>query len=259
MPRAKGLATQGEGSTKGPQEAMDQTTKEGGELTKSPEISAITQALKSPEVISAFQAMLVPSLHKYVTDTVHAAIAPINEKMEAIQIDVNMKHDQVNREIGEIQKKQSDIQSKISSIERKTKQCNLIMHGVPVIVDDSKSMEENLTASILEIIKVANILGVTNNDIEGVMKITPAGQPPFLLVSMKSILLRRKLFAQRTKLKICKARVYFNEDLTKEEAALHKKARKQVKDGTLHSCWTAEGLVYGKSSPDGKPFQIKDL
>jgi hypothetical protein len=59
--------------------------------------------------------------------------------------------------------------------------------------------------------------------------------------------------------KQCSSRIYINEDLIPEEAKIFKKARNQVKEGALHSCWSREGLIYGKTSPEGKPFHIKEL
>jgi hypothetical protein len=159
----------------------------------------------------------------------------------------------------QLQKAQDVMGEKMSNIERRSKASNLIMHGVPLLIDDQKSKEENMITSVMKIIEEAGIQGVKSSDFVSVSKVVPSGQTHFLLVTFTSTVVRRKLFAQRTKLRQCKERIFFNEDLTKEQAGIHKKARKQVKEGTLHSVWTAEGLVYGKSSPEGVPFQIKNL
>lgn len=111
----------------------------------------------------------------------------------------------------------------------------------------------------MEIINEAGIQGIAAEDFVAVNRITPAGQSQFLLARMRTPSLKAKIYSQRTKFKQCMARIYVNEDLTREDAAIFKKARMRVKEGILHSCWSMEGIIFGKASPEGKPFQIKEL
>jgi hypothetical protein len=49
-----------------------------------------------------------------------------------------------------------------------------------------------------------------------------------------------------------------NEDLTKEDSLIFKKAREEMKQGRLHSVWTRAGLVWVKTSEAGQPFQLSE-
>jgi hypothetical protein len=183
----------------------------------------------------------------------------VSEKMESFQLEVITKMEKAEMRTDKIQLKQEELQKKITQLDRTAKGSNLVFFGIHVKALQDKTVHENLVQSIMEILVEADIQGISEEDIGSVTRITPAGKPQLLLVRMKTLKAKQKLYSQRTKLRQCKTRVYVNEDLTKEESLIHKKARKQVKDGTLHSCWTLDGLVYGKSSPEGKPFQIKEL
>jgi hypothetical protein len=144
-------------------------------------------------------------------------------------------------------------------MDRNSRNCNIKLHGVQVKSHDGKTNQENLVSSIMDCVNEAGVTGIKEDNFDNVMKITPAGQVPFLLARMKAPSDKKRLYSQRTKFRHCSQRIFVNEDLTKTEASLFKKARSQVKDGTLHSCWSMDGLIYGKTSPDGKPFQIKEL
>lgn len=268
MPRSKISGNQNEGQVeetgKKAEKAENGKGAEGDKTasTLDKQISdkqALIQALKSVEVIKAFEEILIPSLNKYIVDSVEKCVAPVKDQLTATQLDIEYKHESVIQKIDKVQKKQAEVEQKVSDIERRSKQNNLLLHGVPLQTVEGGTREESFIFSIMQIFNEAGITGIESKDFEAVLKITPAGLPPFLLVCMRSVFLKRKVFSQRTKLRNCKEKVFMNEDLTKREAALHKKARSQVKEGSLHSCWTAEGLVYAKASPEGTPFQIKDL
>jgi hypothetical protein len=64
--------------------------------------------------------------------------------------------------------------------------------------------------------------------------------------------------AQRKKLKQCSQKYFINEDLTKPDAKLFRQAREDVKAGILHTCWTKNGRVWAKASPEAKPFLIPE-
>jgi hypothetical protein len=66
------------------------------------------------------------------------------------------------------------------------------------------------------------------------------------------------LFSQKSKLKKCQHKIYINEDLTRTDSAIFRRARKEFKEGKLHSVWTRKGLVWAKLSEEGKPFVIKE-
>lgn len=258
MPRAKNSESTAKGSQEVNIEEASGQVQEGN-CSKG---SEIIQALRSKEVIKAFEEMLIPSLNKFVKDSIEVAIAPINDKIEQIeatQHECKVKQDQASQNLEKMSKAQIDMQSKIREMERSLKACNVIFHGVSIINDDNQPRDTLLKLSVMKIINDVNIEGILPEHIVSINKITPAGKPAFLMVRMSSPDLKKKLYTQRTKLKNCSDRVYINEDLTKEEATIFKRARQQVKQGTLHSCWSSDGLIYAKTSTDGKPFQLRDI
>jgi hypothetical protein len=219
------------------------------------EAEALVLALQNPLVIKAFENMLVPTINR----SVNAALAPVKEKVDALELDNNLKHDEYKVKFEKIMKDHNDLQQKFKQMDRSSRICNLKIYGIPLKSTDNMSKQDSYSDSIMEIVEEAGIDGIKKEDFNTISRITPSGQPSFLLVKMNTYKQKMKLYTQRTKLKNCSARIYINEDLTKEEGILHKKSRKDVKEGTLHSCWTMGGLVYGKTSSEGKPFQIKEI
>jgi 5-bromo-4-chloroindolyl phosphate hydrolysis protein len=68
--------------------------------------------------------------------------------------------------------------------------------------------------------------------------------------------MRDKFFYQKKKLKNCGKKYYINEDLTKQDSKIFRKARQEVKEGVLSACWTKGGVTWAKSTPEGKPFIV---
>jgi hypothetical protein len=91
-------------------------------------------------------------------------------------------------------------------------------------------------------------------------KITVPGNatPDIYVFKLRSEEKKRLIFSQRMKLKNYKHKLFLNEDLTKSDSSLFKKARADVKSGKLFSTWTKNGLVWGKLSDSGKPFLISE-
>jgi hypothetical protein len=179
--------------------------------------------------------------------------------VEALEFEAESKHNEYRDKFEKIQKEQEDLQQKLVIMDRNNRLSNLKFFGVPLKFDDGISRHDSYSNSIMQVLQDAGITDIKAEDFCSIMKITPSGQPSFLLAKISSIKQKMKLYTQRTKLKNCTTKVYMNEDLTKDDGLIYKKARKDVKEGVLHSCWTLGGLVYGKSSPEGKPFQIKDI
>ena len=51
-------------------------------------------------------------------------------------------------------------------------------------------------------------------------------------------------------------RIFINENLTSSRRKVLMKANQMRKDGLLVSCWTLDGKIYIKTSPDGNPVRI---
>lgn len=278
MPRPKNTPAQAEkcqDTPTDPPQSQSQTTGEGGIISK--EATALIDALKNPEVIKTFVKILEPSLDKIVTKIISESLGPIMQKIESIEselgnriedittkincVDIEMteKIEANQAKITKIQRNQDDIQSKLKTLDRMSKSHNLKIHGIQVKTTDGNSLHDNITSSVMEVVREAGIQNINEEDFDSFIRITPAGQQQFLIAKMKSPKVKTRLYQQRTKLKNCSTRIFINEDLTKEDSVLFKKARGQVKEGILHSCWSMDGVIYGKATIEGKPFQIKDL
>ena len=51
-------------------------------------------------------------------------------------------------------------------------------------------------------------------------------------------------------------RIFINESLTSSRREVVKKANQMRKDDLIYSCWTLDGKIYIKTSPEGKPVRI---
>jgi hypothetical protein len=278
MPRGKVSCSQADKGQESKQQAETVISEDSKIIeTVGPEAKALIQAFQQPEVIKAFTSMLEPALKKIVKHVIEESMAAINKKIddvnvelssritflqartESIEITSQDKIDSITSKVVKIQKCQDELLAHLHTLDRNSRNCNIKFHGVQVKSHEGKTNHENLVISIMDNINEAGVTGIKEGDFDSVIKITPAGQVPFLLARMKTSNLKKKLYSQRTKFRQCSQRIFVNEDLTKNEATVFKKARTQVKDGTLHSCWSMDGLIYGKTSPDGKPFKIKEL
>jgi hypothetical protein len=89
--------------------------------------------------------------------------------------------------------------------------------------------------------------------------VTVPGSSGYLVAKMLSEELKVTIFAQKSKLKGNKDKIYINEELTKQDAKIFKKARDDVKHKRLSAAWTRGGIVFAKKTPNGTPFKILDL
>ena len=75
-----------------------------------------------------------------------------------------------------------------------------------------------------------------------------------VIVSLINNAVKRDVMMGRKKLK--GTRIYVNEQLTKKNAALFKKARDLKMQATIDSTWTYNGKVFLKKSQSGSPIEI---
>ena len=84
---------------------------------------------------------------------------------------------------------------------------------------------------------------ITDFDVPDVMSSTlvktpGSDQKDSLIIELQSIWKKNSLYSQRKLLKKCKERVFINECLTKADSLIFKKARTDVKNGSLFAAWT---------------------
>jgi hypothetical protein len=111
----------------------------------------------------------------------------------------------------------------------------------------------------MHVLHEAKIDNISKEDISLCQKIkVPGSDTNILLVKMASESAKNSLYAQRSKLRLCKSKIFMNEDLTKEDATLFKKAREDRKKGKLYSVWSKHGLIWGKTSETGQAFLLSE-
>lgn len=182
-----------------------------------------------------------------------------NLKVDAMGLEFHEKTTTISSQMNKIQKAQDDLQDRFQVLDRASRNCNLKVHGIQIQALEGKTVRENLVTSIMKSIEEAGVTGITDNDFDTITRVTPSGQQQFLHVRMRTPFLKRKFYSQRVKFRQCVSRIFINEDLTQKDSSIYKRARTQVKEGILHSAWSLDGVIYGKSSPDGKPYKIRDL
>lgn len=221
----------------------------------------LREALRDPEVKKGFDDIFWPRITTYVSET----LKPIHDIVEVIDMDV----DKLKEDVSLLKAKQETttlaLQNRITELERQSKACNLRMTGLepnPIPGQPDATIHEKYCHAIINISTEAGMKDVKPSDFLNFTRINvPAalGASQTVIIKFSSLLSRDNMFSQRKLLKNCQTRHYLNEDLTKQDATQFKKARKQVKEGILVGCWTNKGVVWGKTSPEGKPFLIQDL
>ena len=77
-----------------------------------------------------------------------------------------------------------------------------------------------------------------------------------VIVCLLNSAVKRDLMMARKNLK--GSRIYVNEQLTKKNAGLFKKARELRRNGVIDGTWTYNGRVFVKKTPTATPVEIRD-
>lgn len=258
------ISSQTQDQTKG---SEDVTNESNPSSTTSAEINspvsdftkALREALKDPEVRSGLVDLLWPKVTSYISET----LKPFQDKLEDLDMEVSLMREDLNevKSKGAVTNKALDI--RLRDLERQSKSCHLRITGLEPIPSDLAQQDCSLHArystALMNIVEEAGMSGISTSDFSEFTKINiPAstGASMTVLVKFTSQEKRDNLYKQRGLLKKCNNRHYVNEDLTKHDAKIFRKARNDVKEGNLVSCWTNRGMVWGKTTPEGKPFPI---
>jgi DNA repair exonuclease SbcCD ATPase subunit len=220
---------------------------------------ALIEALKNPVIMKTLENMIVLSVSKALDSAVkplQEKIKQLEEKIEGMLMEAQNNIEEQNEKIQQLNKKVQSLSKGVTNISRQNKRLNLKVCG-----DNLEIQGGNKVASMLVILGQAGIQNVKENDISSLDKVSVPGKDnknTYWLIKMKSESAKTNLYSQRTKLKNAEKKIFLNEDLTKEDAIIFRKARQRVKDGLLQSTWTWGGVVFGKCDANGKPFQIEE-
>jgi hypothetical protein len=223
--------------------------------SKSEIAKAIRDAFKDPEVLVCIQQAMKPIITAHVAET----LKPFQEKIEDLDDDLTSVRESLTDYRHKIDTKCNNQDKRIRELERLTKSRNLRITGL--VPQQGQTNKDRYSPSLDNVLTEAGINDISSADVEEFITINipaPDGNNQTVLLKFGSEAKRDRLYSQRTKLKNCTARYYINEDLTKGDSLIFKRTRKEVKDGTLHSCWTRNGQVWAKASDSGKPFVVTE-
>lgn len=222
---------------------------------------ALSEALKDPGVIKGFEGILQPMISSYVSET----LRPFQDKIEDVESEVHVLSESLTDHKVKMSSQNEILMKRIRELERVNRSKNLRISGLSttdVGTDNVKiSTHERYLPLLRKVLDEAGIEGVADSDFSEIIRINipnQTGPTNTILVKMVSETKRDLVYSQKNKLKNCTSRIYINEDLTKHDSKVFKRVRQEVKDGSLHSCWTKGGLVWAKTSQDSKPFPVPE-
>lgn len=217
---------------------------------------ALKEALKDPEVKSGFVDLLWPKVATYVNES----LKPIQDRIDDIDAEVAIIQEDIKDVRTKCGSSDKALESRIRELERQANSCLLRVTGLePTTTPQEASLHNKYSLAFMNFLLEAGMTNVSESDFCGFKKINfPSNVGPHVTVQVKFVSQdkRDNVYKQRSLLKKCAKKLYINEELTRLDAKIFKKARKEVKEGTLVSCWTNSGIVWGKTTPDGKPFPI---
>ena len=153
----------------------------------------------------------------------------------------------------------------LDSLEQYTRKNSLEIHGVP---------KEAYSSTEEAVLAIANALEVdiSSNDIEISHHLKRRNNNTAIIVKFANHKHKTKLYKARTRLKSVKTssifprcpatipefkdRIFINENLTGHRRFVMGQANKMRRDGLLLSCWSLDGKIFVKTSPEGAPTRI---
>jgi len=183
------------------------------------------------------------------------------ERNKALELELNAAKVKINKQDNKIY----NLWDNLDSLEQYTSKNSLEIHGVPK--EAYSSMEE-------VVLTIANALDVdiSSNDVEISHHLKRRNSNTAIIVKFANHKVKTKLYKARTRLKTAKMssvfprcpvsilefkdRIFINENLTGHRHFVMGQANKMQRDGLLLSCWSLDGKIFLKTSPDGSPTRI---
>lgn len=259
-----------------PQADSSVTTQECPSMISSSEFTKyLSEALKSDSVRQGFSELFkhmikeeVNAITRPLSDTlgdVSDKLETVSHKVDSVEIEQAIKHEEFSDKLKLLDSEQKIIKSSILSVERRQKAANIKVVGIPspkitsAQKDTAHERKRDFVEKFIKVLGEVGIDSVTPSDcVDVTFGVTPGNQAGnFAIVTLINERKKNHIYLQRTKLKNLNSKIYLNEDLTKIDAQLFKRAREEVKAKILFSSWTRNGQVYGKATEKGKPFLIE--
>ena len=145
--------------------------------------------------------------------------------------------------------------------EKVAKRNNIKIDG---LAEDNEETPTNTVEKVSSFIKSNMHLDIKKGDILSAERLgirkTDADKPRRILVQFSSVWKKKDVCRNRRLLKDITPKVYINEELTKENAAIYFQARQMVKTKELWSTYTIDGDIYVKKNKEEKKGKkIKEL
>ena len=216
--------------------------------------SDLLQSLRNEDVRDAFKSILTDALLQRIQELEEINQAN-NDRITALEADLQRVH-----------KEKSEIAGELQDLLQYTRR-NALRISNPNWVEPQPPMPgqspEDTDALVLGL---AATLGVPLQPWEigrshRVGKPRPDGTPRPVLVKFISYNVRHRVYEARKlhKDKPSLKKVYFNEDLTRENGKLAYEARQMKKRGQLADTFTRDGRIYVKKFTNQRPKVVKDM
>ena len=230
-----------------------------------------------PKQSTVAEDLIIALSDKRVLDAIAGVI---QDKLKPlIQSITELKEDNAKKatQIVNLQTDLKSANSRIEALESYNRRDNLLISGLPVesfaeaastatAPEELDTPSQSVEQSVLKLfnnqlgvpikpadISIAHRLGKRNNRDPG---------PPVTIVRFATRKAREAVYAARRQLKTCTtARIFINEDLTKNTAAIFHQARQLVRRNVIHSAWTSKCSVFIKetSDPNCRPRKVAVL
>ena len=183
------------------------------------------------------------------------------ERNKALELELKAAKVKIDKQDGEIY----NLWDNLDNLEQYTRKNSLEIHGVP---------KEAYSSTEEAVLAIANALDVdiSSNDIEISHHLKRKNSNTAIIVKFANHKDKTKLYKARTKLKTVKTssifprctvtipefkdRIFINENLTGHRRHVMGQANKMRRNGLLLSCWSLDGKIFVKTSPEGAPTRI---
>ena len=189
------------------------------------------------------------------------SLAKTCERNKALELELNVTKVKIDKQDHQIY----NLLDNLENLEQYTRKNSLEIHGVP---------KEAYSSTEEAVLAIANALEVdiSSNNIEISHHLKRRNNNTVIIVKFANYKDKTKLYKARTRLKSMKTssifprcpatipefkdHIFINENLKGHRRFVMGQANKMRRDGLLLSCWSLDGKIFVKTSPQGAPTRI---
>ena len=200
---------------------------------------------KAKEFISILADPTVQQMLKQIFDgSIDSKIQPLKDQVKKIE-EKDTKSDETIK----------GLQADVDSLQQEKRSANVIITGLTEKTptpDDIKRLLNEKIGTTLTTYEITNITSLHSPNKE--VTITDP-RPPRIRVQFANPEIKQQVTKKKKVLRGEKT-LWIIDDLIPNRSKLAYEARKATKDGRLAQTWTHNAIVFGKTTPTGKPFKI---